>query len=33
VIERAFALGVENVIRVTDLPAEIRTFAEISRHV
>jgi len=31
VIERAFALGVENVIDVPDLPAEIRTFAEISR--
>ena len=31
VIERAFALGVENVIDVPDLPGEIRTFAEISR--
>lgn len=31
VIERAFALGVENVIEVSDLPAEIQTFAEISR--
>lgn len=32
VIERAFALGVENVIEVRDLPSEIQTFAEISRH-
>jgi len=31
VIERAFALGVENVIEVRDLPTEIQTFAELSR--
>lgn len=30
VIERAFALGVETVIEMEDLPAEIRTFGEIS---
>lgn len=31
VIERAFALGVELVIQIEDLPAEIRTAGEISR--
>jgi DNA-binding NtrC family response regulator len=31
VIERAFALGVELVIQIDDLPAEIRTAGEISR--
>jgi DNA-binding NtrC family response regulator len=31
VIERAFALGVEQVIEIDDLPAEIRTAGEISR--
>jgi DNA-binding NtrC family response regulator len=31
VIERAFALGVELIIRIEDLPAEIRTAGEISR--
>ncbi len=31
VIERAYALGIENVIRVDDLPAEIKTFGEISK--
>ncbi|GAB6908206.1 putative Acetoacetate metabolism regulatory protein AtoC [Desulfosarcina cetonica] len=31
VIERAFAMGVENVIDVDDLPAEIRTFGTISQ--
>ena len=31
VIERAFAMGVENVIGVEDLPAEIRTFGTISQ--
>ena len=31
VIERAFALGVEGVIEVGDLPAEIRTAGEISK--
>jgi DNA-binding NtrC family response regulator len=30
VIERAFALGVEAMIEMEDLPAEIRTFGEIS---
>ena len=30
VIERAFALGVEETIHVTDLPSEIRTFGRIS---
>ncbi len=31
VIERAFALGVELVIRIEDLPAEIRTAGDIAR--
>ena len=31
VIERAFALGVETTINVTDLPDEIKTFGEISK--
>jgi DNA-binding NtrC family response regulator len=31
VIERAFALGVELIIQIEDLPAEIRTAGEISR--
>ena len=31
VIERAFAMGVENVIGPDDLPAEIRTFGTISQ--
>jgi DNA-binding NtrC family response regulator len=31
VIERAFALGVEMVIQIDDLPAEIKTAGEISR--
>jgi DNA-binding NtrC family response regulator len=31
VIERAFALGVDRVIQIEDLPAEIRTAGEISR--
>jgi DNA-binding NtrC family response regulator len=31
VIERAFALGVELVIEIGDLPAEIRTAGEISK--
>jgi transcriptional regulator of acetoin/glycerol metabolism len=31
VIERAFALGVEGVIEIGDLPAEIRTAGEISK--
>lgn len=31
VIERAYALGVKNVIKVEDLPAEIKTFGEISK--
>ncbi len=31
VIERAFAMGVENVIGTEDLPAEIRTFGTISQ--
>jgi DNA-binding NtrC family response regulator len=31
VIERAFALGVELVIQIEDLPAEIKTAGEISR--
>jgi transcriptional regulator of acetoin/glycerol metabolism len=31
VIERAFALGVEGVIQIDDLPAEIRAAGEISR--
>jgi transcriptional regulator of acetoin/glycerol metabolism len=31
VIERAFALGVERVIQIDDLPAEIRAAGEISR--
>jgi DNA-binding NtrC family response regulator len=31
VIERAFALGVETTIAVADLPAEIKTFGDISK--
>jgi DNA-binding NtrC family response regulator len=31
VIERAFALGVDTVISVSDLPAEIKTFGDISK--
>jgi DNA-binding NtrC family response regulator len=31
VIERAFALGVNTVIEISDLPAEIKTFGEISK--
>jgi DNA-binding NtrC family response regulator len=31
VIERAFALGVDAVIEISDLPAEIKTFGDISR--
>ena len=31
VIERAFALGVELVIHIDDLPAEIKTAGEIAR--
>jgi DNA-binding NtrC family response regulator len=31
VIERAFALGVRDMVRPDDLPAEIRTFAEVSK--
>jgi DNA-binding NtrC family response regulator len=31
VIERAFALGVETVIQIEDLPGEIKTAGEISR--
>ncbi len=31
VIERAFALGVDTVIEISDLPAEIKTFGDISK--
>ena len=31
VIERAFALGIEAVIEISDLPAEIKTFGDISK--
>jgi DNA-binding NtrC family response regulator len=31
VIERAFALGIDTVIEISDLPAEIRTFGEIAK--
>ena len=31
VIERAYAMGVENAIAPEDLPAEIRTFGTISQ--
>ena len=31
VIERAFALGVNTVIEIADLPAEIKTFGEIAK--
>ena len=31
VIERAFALGIDNVIEISDLPEEIRTFGEIAK--
>jgi DNA-binding NtrC family response regulator len=31
VIERAFALGVDLIINVDDLPAEIKTFGEASK--